>query len=61
MVFGLLGFLNELLNKVYHEMANTQSETAFFRKIEQIKQDVNWVRRVMAMMRVILVDTPNLK
>ena len=33
----------------------------FFRKIEQIKQDVNWVRRVMAMMRVILVDTPNLK
>jgi len=61
MVFGLLGFLNELLHKAYHEMANTQSETAFFRKIEQIKQDVNWVRRVMAMMRVILVDTPNLK
>mgnify|MGYP006100978091 CR=1 FL=1 len=33
----------------------------FFRKIGQIKQDVNWVYRVMTMMRVILVDTLNLK
>ncbi len=33
----------------------------FSRKTGQIKQGVNWEHRVMAMMRVILVDTPNLK
>jgi hypothetical protein len=29
-LFGLLGFLNQLLYEAYHEMANTQRETAFF-------------------------------
>jgi hypothetical protein len=48
-LFGLLGFLNQLLYKAYHEMANTQRENCLFpRKTGQVKQGAIWVRRVMA-------------
>jgi hypothetical protein len=46
---GLLYFLCELLYKSIPRIGkHAIGNYLFFRKIEQIKQGVNWVRRVMA-------------